>query len=259
VTEIPEHLLKRSQARRAALSGGDAPAEDGAPAEDAPSTAVDKPAAAPAAAAAAPVAPAAPPPPKPDPPYVAAAKRRRKVPYWAMPVIALLPVWAIVYYNAVQSPPAGADDPLTIGQQVYSANCAACHGATGGGGTGPALDNGDATTTFPNPYEMVHWIAFGAKEGARPDGTYGDPKRSGGAHRLSTFPAAMPGWKDSLSTEELAAVTMYVRQVIDEADPASKEEAGFNVDNFDTLPDNVQAVIDLGPGGDPDVSKIGGK
>jgi len=256
VTEIPEHLLKRSQARRAALSGGDAPAEDGAPAEDAPSTAVDKPAAAPAAAAA-PVAPAAPPPPKPDPPYVAAAKRRRKVPYWAMPVVALLPVWAIIYYNAVQSPPAGADDPLTIGQEVYSQNCAGCHGASGGGGTGPALNNGDATTTFPNPYEMVHWIAFGAEEGARPDGTYGDPDRPGGAHRLSTFPAVMPAWKDSLSTEEIAAVTMYIRQVIDEADPASEEEVGFNADNFEALPEHVQAVLDLGPGGEPDVSDIG--
>ncbi|MCU1453667.1 MAG: hypothetical protein JWN46_1813, partial [Acidimicrobiales bacterium] len=45
MTEIPEHLLKRSQQRRAALSGEDAPAE-GAPAEAAPATAaVEKPAA----------------------------------------------------------------------------------------------------------------------------------------------------------------------------------------------------------------------
>ena len=128
------------------------------------------------------MAPAAPPPPKPDPPYVAAAKRRRKVPYWAMPVLAAPPGVGDHLLQRGPEPPAGADDPLAIGQEVYSQNCAGCHGATGGGGTGPALDNGDATTTFPNPYEMVHWIAFGAEEGARPDGTYGDPDRPGGAH-----------------------------------------------------------------------------
>ncbi len=32
VTEIPEHLLKRSKERRSAIGGGDAPAEEGAPA-----------------------------------------------------------------------------------------------------------------------------------------------------------------------------------------------------------------------------------
>ena len=254
MTEIPEHLLKRAQARRAALAGGDAPAEETAPAGDAPSAAVEKPAAAPAAAAR--VAPATPPPPKPDPPYIAAAKRRRKVPFWAMPVLALLPAWGMLYYNSVQKPPASADDPLTIGQQVFSQNCAGCHGTTGGGGTGPALNNGDTLKTFPNPYDMVHWVAFGAEGGARPDGTYGAKDRPGGVHRVSTFPAVMPAWKDSLSSEQVAAVVMYVRQTIDGADPTAKSEQGFNATNIDTVTTNVDSVIALGPGGDPDLSKI---
>src|SRR5690606_23239928 len=88
VTEIPEHLLKRSKERRAALGlptdGGDAPAATPAAATPAASSPETPAAAAPPAKPAAPATPAAPPPPKPDPPYVAAAKRRRRIPFWAM-------------------------------------------------------------------------------------------------------------------------------------------------------------------------------
>ena len=74
VTEIPEHLLKRSKERRGALAGETGDAAPAAPAASAPAVAKAAPVAA---------APAAPPPPKPDPAYVTAAKTRKKIPFWA--------------------------------------------------------------------------------------------------------------------------------------------------------------------------------
>ena len=98
MTEIPEHLLKRSRERRAALGlpteggedhrvvrGGEAEgAGAGAPATGPPARRPRPPFGRPPQ----PVAP----PPKPDPPYVQAAKRRRKIPIWAMPVLPCCPV-----------------------------------------------------------------------------------------------------------------------------------------------------------------------
>ncbi|HET6664430.1 MAG TPA: hypothetical protein VFG94_09235, partial [Acidimicrobiales bacterium] len=91
MTEIPEHLLARSKARRQAI-GQD---EGGAPAADAPaaSAAVEKatpastaPAGAAAAAGIAPAkapAPPAAPAPAPKRPEVVAAETRKKSPWWA--------------------------------------------------------------------------------------------------------------------------------------------------------------------------------
>ncbi|MEA2446197.1 MAG: hypothetical protein QOJ12_3489, partial [Thermoleophilales bacterium] len=134
MTEIPEHLLKRSRERRSSLGlpvegetgsgGGEPPAGD----TPAASPAASSPAPAPRAAAAAP-APA--PPPKPVPAYVQLSLRRRRVPLWAMPVVALLPVWLLVYVNAMRPSTAGAVGPLGEGAQVYSSKCVSCHGSSG--------------------------------------------------------------------------------------------------------------------------------
>jgi len=85
VTEVPEHLLKRSRDRKAALggggdSGGDAPAASTPAVSE--STEVAPKAAAPVAAA----TPAA--APEPVAPYVEAALKRKKIPFWAMPMLA---------------------------------------------------------------------------------------------------------------------------------------------------------------------------
>ena len=76
VTEIPEHLLKRSKERREAASGG-ASSDSGAstPATTSSAPAIAKPTAPVVASA---------PAPKPDPSYVVAAKTRKKIPFWAM-------------------------------------------------------------------------------------------------------------------------------------------------------------------------------
>ena len=103
LTEVPEHLLKKAAEARARLTGQAAPDEGGddAPAAPAASAAAPVPA---AAATPAPVEPE-PEPPKPDPPYVAAAKARKTIPVWVMPVLLFLPIWAIYYVGYLERPP----------------------------------------------------------------------------------------------------------------------------------------------------------
>lgn len=238
MTEIPEHLLKRSKERRAALGlpggeGGDAQAAAGdapvpaeaAPVETAPVA---------ARAAAAPV-PAAPPPP-PPPPYVQAAQGRKRIPFWAMPVIALLPLWAVIYYNAVKVPPQN-DDVLAQGATVYAA-CSGCHGPTGAGGSGAQLNQGEVLKTWPDPKGMMQWIHLGATDwtGSTSKADYGDPKRPGGPHNTATHEAVMPAFGD-LSAADLAAVTRYVRETLsgapDETDVVNEELAQSAIDDAD--------------------------
>jgi len=270
VTEIPEHLLKRAAARRAAMAGEEAQSEGAAaaaPAEAAPSSATG----AVAAVSKAPRGPA--PLPTlddaetalpPDIAVVAAAKGRKRIPYWAAPVLALLPLWAFLYVYAVQPPPAGDNDALAVGKEVYSANCASCHLASGdgakGGGTGQQLSNGHAVKTFADPLNQVHWIAFGAVGGARPSGTYGDADRPGGAMNINTLSGQMPAFGKTLSPEELAAVTIYVREGLSGGKPADDKK--FNTETFAADPtaaaDIAQKVIDLGEGGDPKTDTVQG-
>lgn len=266
MTEIPEHLLKRSKERRAAMGGGEAAPAGDAPAA-APAAGGDAPAAAAPAAAPAPKAPAPLPTleaeqaeAKPDSPVVAAAKRRKRVPVYGAAVLAFLPIWAFIYFFAVSEPPAGDSDPLVIGSGVYgSAGCAGCHGGGGeGGGAGQQLNDGAVIETFSDPLAMVHWIAYGADGGARDDGTYGDLDREGGPRTLSDHPGKMSAFSGSLTPEELAAVTIYIRQEIAGGDPA--EDPNFNAETFaadpGALAEAAQAVIDLGEGGDPDLSTV---
>ena len=107
MTEIPEHLLKRSRERRAALGlptdGGEGTTGRRGAARRRRHGPGDGPPLDPAGAgrgragrAGHRPAPAAP-PPRPDPPYVAAAKAAPKIPWWAMPVVALLPLWVLLY------------------------------------------------------------------------------------------------------------------------------------------------------------------
>lgn len=257
MTEIPEHLLKRAQERRAALSGSEAPAADAAPA-DAPAAA----AAAPAAAAPAKAREQAPLPtlddeaaaPPPDIPVVAAAKARKRVPYWAAPVIALLPLWAIVYQSAVTTPDRGETDALVIGSGVFVNQCQSCHQPGGAGGAaGAQLAEGHTIETFADPLTMVHWVGFGYAGDAHADGTYGDNNRP----RLT---GAMPPFEATLTPEEIASVVIYIRQELggDLYDPET--ERGFTADAFLEDPAavvaQVEATLALGPGADPDVESV---
>ena len=222
VTEIPEHLLKRSQAAKAKATGEAAPVEGAAPAVASSVPAVAEAAAPAAAAKAAPAkaAPAAPPPPKPDPPYVAAAKSRKKIPYWAMGTLALLPIFIFMYWRGLTETEAVAAGPIAVGGELYTtAACAGCHGADGGGGVGRQLSNGEVLATFPAIEDQLNFIYVGT-QGFEDAGLpfYGDAER---AH-LRYNGAQMPAQKDALSYLEIIEVSCYIRYELSGADPAGE-------------------------------------
>ncbi len=209
MTEIPEHLLKRSRERRAALGLGgggsdDAPASSAAPAESVPAATAA--AAAAPAPAPAPVEEPKPEPPKPDPPYIQAAKRRQRIPYWALPVLAALPLWGYVYVRTLEPPPAGADDPVVMGTTVFAGNCASCHGGTGGGiGNAPQLSDGAVLETFSDWRDQAAWVRLGTE--GWPAATYGDTDKPVGGSG-----GTMPGW-NTLTDQEIAAVVLHEREL----------------------------------------------
>lgn len=218
MTEIPEHLLNRSKARRAAASGessGDTPATA--------SSAPAKTESAPARAAAAPAPKAA----APDPSYVKAAKERQKIPFWAMGGLALLPVWALLYLAAMTPSQKVVEGPLAVGAGVY-ANCAGCHGAGGEGGAGRAFAGGEVLKTFPRIEDMLNFVYNGSqKYQAAGFKTYGNPNREGGAHAPLSYngnPMPQQGSKagGALTDGEILAVVCHERYTIGGADPASE-------------------------------------
>jgi len=222
VTEVPDHLLKRSRDRRSALGLGGGDGGDGGAGESAaktgaaaPSTAVEPAtattAAKPAAATPAEVAPA----PEPLPAYVEAALKRKKIPLWAMPVLALLPVWAIIYATTLSPSASGKKTQLQIGQETFVARCASCHGADGAGGAGRVMKDGELLKTFPDIQSQLAFVWLGSSA-TGPAGTpYGNPNREGGQHKtLSYNGSPMPAFKDVLKPEELLSVVRYEREVL---------------------------------------------
>ena len=205
MTEIPEHLLKRSKERRAAIGGEDASGSSGEEAAPGEGSAAEPAAATPATtpAPAAPAEAALPVAPEPEPmrPEVAAYHSRRRIPYWAMPVLAFLPLWAYMYQATLEPPPAGEETPLVLGEEAYTANaCSGCHGASGGGGSGPPLTG--VLETWPDAADQVAWVRLGTQ--GWPGDTYGaNEKPLGGG-------GVMPSHAD-LTDEEIAAVVLYER------------------------------------------------
>ena len=183
MTEIPEHLLKRSRDRKAGGASSDA----GAAAVPATTEA-----AAPVARAAA-ETPAQKPVSKPDAPYVAAAKSRGRIPYWAMGTLALMPVFLFMYVRGLQPQKAEASGPIAIGIEQYGA-CASCHGADGGGGAGRVFKGGESLKTFPHIEDMLNYVYTGSQPFVSAGlAVYGNPDREGGAHApLSYNGNAMP-------------------------------------------------------------------
>ena len=218
MTEIPEHLLNRSKARRAAASGegsADAPATTGS----APATTES----APARAAAAPVAKVE----APVPPVVRTAVARKKIPFWAMSALALLPVWGFIYFIAMKPAEKVEAGPLSIGTAVYS-GCAGCHGADGAGGAGRVLYQGEVLKTFPKIEDQLNFVYNGSQRfvaaGLK---IYGNPNRDGGAHApLSYNGNAMPmqGEKagGALTEAEILAVVCHIRYDLSGADRTSE-------------------------------------
>jgi mono/diheme cytochrome c family protein len=214
LTEVPEHLLRRSRERRAALGlgGGETPTPAEGQAEAAATPAPAEAAATPAPAPSTPVEAPPPEPPKPDPPYIQAAKSRKRIPFWAMPVLAALPLWGYVYVRTLEPPPTGEEDPLVLGEELYVAGaspaCASCHGASGGGGSGPAFTDGAVAETFPDWRDHVMWVKLGSD--GWPSDTYGAQGKTVG--QVGT----MPSFGDTLDDQQIAQVVLHERQLAGE-------------------------------------------
>lgn len=84
--------------------------------------------------------------------------------------------------------PAGADPALEEGRTIWIGSCASCHGSTGGGGRGPALDNGRVLERFPDVEDQIALVANGK--------------------------GAMPSFGGRLSEAEIEAVVRYTREVL---------------------------------------------
>lgn len=98
---------------------------------------------------------------------------------------------------------------FSLGQEIYTSRCEACHGANGGGGAGPALAGGSVLATFPSGQcagDLGHrqWITLGSA--GWPEPTYGALAKPVGG-----FGAPMPAFEGTLSEEEIGAVTLFER------------------------------------------------
>lgn len=217
MTEIPEHLLKRSRDRKAAGGASSEPAEGtSVPATTTAST----PAATPRAVVETPKVEA-----RPDPAYIAAAKQRQRIPSWAMATLALMPIFFFMYVRGLQPQEVEAAGPIAIGIENYG-SCASCHGADGGGGAGRVLNNGEAMKTFPHIEDMLLWVYAGTEawEAAGVE-SYGDPNREGGAHvprsyNGSVMPAQGAEYGGALTEYEILGVVCHIRYDIAGADSA---------------------------------------
>ncbi len=168
---------------------------------------------------------------------VEAAETRKKIPYWAVPVLVLLPLWAVVYYLTLD-PPTQASSPLTVGADVYGTNCATCHGPTGGGsGNIPALVGEEGVThSFPKPADQVAWVALGSAGWTQA----GETKLPGG----KSVAGGMPAWAASLTPEDLMAVVLHERTTLDQEtfDVATWED-GFEETLQKYVPDEADAYM----------------
>ncbi|MFT6761876.1 MAG: hypothetical protein ACJAXA_000523 [Candidatus Aldehydirespiratoraceae bacterium] len=237
MTEIPEHLLKRSRERRSAIGqSGDADAADGAastPATTPANIAASVPATAAAGASGPPArtgapAPAAVPPPRPDPIYVTAAKQRRKVPWWAMATLGLMPIWGLMYVRSVTEQVGEAEGPLGLGAEVYG-SCAGCHGGDGGGGVGYAFSGGEVLDSYPNIEDQLRYVYWGTGEyNLAAIEIPGNPDRPGGPHvtgALGVMPQQGSLAGGGLTDYEILGVVCHERYALGGADPTSEEWA----------------------------------
>ncbi len=217
MTEIPEHLLKRSKAAKGKADddSGSGPTESSESAETASESSAPV-AASEASAPAAPEGPVVtfpnldpePEPPKPEPAFVTASKSRNRIPVWALPVVAAIPIWAVSFAGTMQQPE--TEDPVLVESAALygEAGCAGCHGGNGGGGSGYQLSDGEVITTFPHPVDQMLHVARGSA--AINGQTYGAEGRRVAGSSGSQMPAQI----GSLTRHELELVVFHERATL---------------------------------------------
>jgi hypothetical protein len=110
---------------------------------------------------------------------------------------------------------------FTLGESLYEASCASCHGSAGQGGTGPTLAGGSVLATFPSCDDHLTWVKVGTdgwaeETGSSTYGALGTPVGSSGAK--------MPGFV-SLTDDELREVVLYERVAFGQEPYADSEAA----------------------------------
>ena len=144
-----------------------------------------------------------------------------------MAALSLLPLWAFLYFLALQPKEELAEGPLAVGEAVWG-GCAGCHGAIGQGGAGRAMHQGEVMKTFPQIEDMLNFVYTGSQAFVAAEiPLYGDPNRDGGAHApLSYNGNPMPQQGKSLggalTDYEILGVVCHVRYKIASTDPANE-------------------------------------
>jgi hypothetical protein len=180
---------------------------------------------------------------------VAAYKRRKKIPFWAMLALSLLPIWAFMYARSVTTEVVEAAGPLGLGEITYG-GCASCHGGDGSGGVGYGFTNGEVLATFPHIEDQIRYVYYGTEQyNAAGVEIYGDPNREGGPH-ITGARNVMPNQGSqaggSLSDAELLAVVCHERFTLGGADPA-----GDQLDEYEQwCAEGSEIFADLEGGGD---------
>jgi mono/diheme cytochrome c family protein len=93
-------------------------------------------------------------------------------------------------------------DGFREGRSVYADTCSACHGSSGRGGVGPALDT--VVETWPRCSDQIEWISLGS-EGWRAEhgDTYGATEKP--------IEGGMPAHGDILTPQEIELVAAFER------------------------------------------------
>jgi mono/diheme cytochrome c family protein len=103
----------------------------------------------------------------------------------AVEILALFGVAVAVVLLFANEPESASTAPTTPGAQIFAASCASCHGADGGGGTGPQLAGGAAAKRFPSVDDQIRFVTDGS--------------------------GAMPAFGGQLSPREIREVVEYTR------------------------------------------------
>ena len=99
-------------------------------------------------------------------------------------VVALVAALAFILLLFANEPDDGTGSTASPGAEIYAANCATCHGATGRGGVGPRLAD-LVVGRFPDVADEIEIVRSGR--------------------------AAMPSFAGRLTAEEIRAVVEYTR------------------------------------------------
>jgi mono/diheme cytochrome c family protein len=130
-----------------------------------------------------------------------------------MPVLAAVPLWGYVFFRTLDPPPV-QNDPLVLGEEIYS-GCAGCHGGSGQGVSAPALADGAVLKTWPDFRDHMMWVRVGSQDWPAP--TYG-------GNDTPTGEAGVMPAHPELDDQQLAQVVLYERQSLSDEDPADEED-----------------------------------